>query len=225
MWTIFDFSKAFDSVPHLRLLSKIESYGVQGSTLRWIKSFLTNRRQRVMINGRCQPVILETGDLWSASGNCIGTSAFSLVHQLTSPRTSAHKLRLFADDCILHRQIVSNTDFITLQDDINKLYSWLLTWQMSFNTKKCHILSISRLRLRPVPAYKIGPDHLTAVDSYPYLGVTISSDLCWNIHINNVCARATRTLNFIGRNIYRCPPDSKSLAFTFLVRPHLEYAK
>ena len=95
---------------------------------------------------------------------------------------------------------------------------------MSFNTKKCHILSISRQRLRPVTAYKIGPDHLTPVDSYPYLGVSISSDLRWNIHINDVCARATRTLNFIRRNIYRCPADSKSLAFTSLVRPLLEYA-
>jgi len=95
---------------------------------------------------------------------------------------------------------------------------------MYFNTKKCHILSISHQRLRPVPAYKIGPDHLTAVDSNPYLGVTISSDLRWNIHINNVCARATRTLNCIRRNIYKCPPDSKSLAFNSLVKPHLEYA-
>ena len=48
---IFYFSKVFDSVPHVRLLSKIESYGIHGSTLRWIKSFLTNRRQRVLING------------------------------------------------------------------------------------------------------------------------------------------------------------------------------
>ena len=95
---------------------------------------------------------------------------------------------------------------------------------MSFNTKKCHILSISRQRLRPVTAYKNGPDYFTPVDSYPYLGVTISSDLRWNIHVNNVCARATRTLNFIRRNIYRCPADSKSLAFTSLVRPLLEYA-
>ena len=95
---------------------------------------------------------------------------------------------------------------------------------MSFNTKKCHILSISRHRLKPILSYKIGPDLLTPVDSYPYLGVTISSDLRWNIHINNVCARAARTLNLIRRNIYRCSTDSKSLAYTSLVRPHLEYA-
>jgi len=95
---------------------------------------------------------------------------------------------------------------------------------MFFNSKKCHILSISRQRFIPVPTYKIGPDHLTAVDSYPYLGVTISSGLRWTIHINNVCALATRTLNFIRRNMYRCPPDSKSLVFTSLVRPYLEYA-
>ena len=57
---IFDFSKAFDSVPHHRLLLKIESYGIKGATLQWIRAFLTNRRQRVVLNGAkssWQPVV------------------------------------------------------------------------------------------------------------------------------------------------------------------------
>jgi hypothetical protein len=218
---IFDFSKAFDSVPHSRLLSKIESYGIQSSTLRWIQSFLTNRRQRVIINGSLSSWKPVTSGV--PQGTVLGPLLFLLyINDITKGINS--EIRLFADDCILYRQIVSDTDTVKLQEDISKLHSWSLTWQMSFNTKKCHILSISRQRRKPVLAYKIGPDNLTAVDSYPYLGVTISSDLRWNIHINNVCARATRTLNFIRRNIYRCPPDSKSLAYTSLVRPHLEYA-
>ena len=47
-----DFAKAFGSVPHLRLIRKVESYGIKGKLLSWIKSFLTRRRQRVNANGQ-----------------------------------------------------------------------------------------------------------------------------------------------------------------------------
>ena len=46
-----DFAKAFDSVPHERLLCKLQAYGVRGKVLRWIRAFLTNRRQRVVVQG------------------------------------------------------------------------------------------------------------------------------------------------------------------------------
>ena len=62
------------------------------------------------------------------------------------------------------------------------------------------------------------------VDSYLYLGVTISSDLRWHKHVNSVSPKATRTLTFVQRNIYRCLPDVKTLAYTLLIRPHLEFA-
>ena len=94
---------------------------------------------------------------------------------------------------------------------------------MCFNAKKCHILNISQKRQKPCLHYQLGQEALSVVDSYPYLGVTISSDLRWHEHINNISAKATRTLNFVRRNIYSCPPEAKALAYTSLVRPHLEY--
>ena len=57
----------------------------------------------------------------------------------------------------------------------------------------------------------------------PYLGVVISSDLRWRHHIDSICAKATRTLNFLKRNCYRCPAEAKALAYVSL-RPHLEFA-
>jgi len=124
---IFDFSKAFDSVPHLRLLSKIESYGIQGSTKRWIKSFVTNRRQHVMINGSLSSWKPVTSGV--PQGTVLGHLLFLLyINDITK---GIKKICLFADDCIRYRQIVSNTDSAKLQEDINKLYSWSLTWQMS----------------------------------------------------------------------------------------------
>jgi len=137
---------------------------------------------------------------------------------------SEKRHRLFADDCILYRQIKSPSDRAVLQKDIDMLYNWSQTWQMVFNAKKCHILNISRKRQKTQPHYQLGLEALSVVDSYPSLGVTISHNLRWHQHINNISAKATRTLNFVRCNIYSCSPDAKALAYTALVRPHLEYA-
>jgi hypothetical protein len=95
---------------------------------------------------------------------------------------------------------------------------------MPFNSKKCHILSICKQRVKPSNTYTLGAENLSRVDSYPYLGVTVSSDLSWHNHVSCISTKATRTLNFIRRNIYGCSSEAKALAYTSLVRPHLEYA-
>ena len=64
---------------------------------------------------------------------------------------------------------------------------------------------------------------LENVESIKYLGVTITNDLEWNTHISNVCTKANRTLVFLRRNLYSCPPDVKEAAYKGLVRPVLEY--
>ena len=72
--------------------------------------------------------------------------------------------------------------------------------------------------------YTLGNTLLNVVNSHSYLGVIVSSDLRWHEHVNSVSAKAAKTLNFIRRNVYCCPPDTKATAYISLVRPHLEYA-
>ncbi len=57
-----------------------------------------------------------------------------------------------------------------------------------------------------------------------YLGVSISNDLTWNTHIDNLTAKANRSIGFLRRNIHSCPREVKSTAYTTLVRPIVEYA-
>ena len=135
------------------------------------------------------------------------------------------EIRLFADDCILYREICNSCDSASLQCDINKLCAWSYKWQMSFTVSKCCILSIYRKRTPP-PAlnYTLGNTLLSVVNSHSYLGVTVSSDLRWHEHVNNVSAQATKTLSFIRHNVYCCPPYIKATAYISVVRPHLEYA-
>ena len=218
---VFDFSKAFDSVPHQKLLLKLKSYGISGTTIRWISSFILNRKQRVVVDGSQSswlPVISGV-----PQGTVLGPLLFLLfINDIDCGIKS--NIRLFADDCILYRMISSEEDSKILQRDINLLSQWTTKWQMQLNIKKCHLLSISRLHDKIKPLYKIGTTPLTNTDSCTYLGVTVTNDLRWSTHVSNCSKKATRTLNFVRRNIYGCTPETKSLAYTSLVRPHLEYS-
>jgi len=99
-----------------------------------------------------------------------------------------------------------------LQNDISSLLKWAETWQMRFNYKKCHILSISRHRNKSSPVYYLETDVLSTVISHTYLGITVSTNLKWHEHISNICLKATRTLNFVRRNTYCCSQEAKNLA-------------
>ena len=180
-----------------------------------------NREQRVTINGSKSSWLPVTSGVPQAT--VLGPLLFLLyINDIASNIQS--EIRVFADDCILYRTINKSADCLILQDDINQLLSWASVWQMQFNSKKCHILSITRQRSRPTTTYTLGAEILSPVDSYPYLGVTVSSDLRWHNHISNISTKATRILNFVRRNVHSCSPEAKPLAYTSWVRPHLEYA-
>lgn len=72
--------------------------------------------------------------------------------------------------------------------------------------------------------YTLGNSILQSTDSHPYLGVTITHNLSWNIHVNNITATANRTLGFIRRNLHSCPQHVKESAYKTLVRPQVEYS-
>ena len=74
-----DFSKTFDKVPHDRLLSKVRAHGIDGKVLRWIRSWLSNRQQRVTVNG-FKSNWGWRGNKWSATGICIRAIIIHNIH-------------------------------------------------------------------------------------------------------------------------------------------------
>ena len=219
---ILDFSKAFDSVPHERLKSKLHLYGIRDKTLCWISSFLGNRRQRVILNG-------QTSD-WSTvlsgvpQGTVLGPLLFLLyINDICDDIKSS--IRLFADDCVLYRTIKSTIDSVALQSDLNCLVSWSDKWQMNFNIKKCFMMHMTRQRKhKTTHTYNMKGSPLSTVMSHPYLGVEIQSDLRWNDQIDKISNKASKTLGMLRRNLSGCTRDIKLHAFKSLVRPQLEYA-
>ena len=111
-------------------------------------------------------------------------------------------MRLFADDTIAYLTISSDQDARTLQSDLDKLEKWETSWLMAFHPEKCNVLTITKKRNPIKFNYTLHGHSLEHVTSAKYLGCTITSDLKWGPHINNICNKANST--------YRQLPQEKS---------------
>ena len=116
-----NFSKAFDEVPHACLFCKLEFYGIQGTYLEWIKEFLTDRKQQVVIDSKFSaPSTVLSG---VPQGSVFGPLLFQLfINDL--PNGIESLVKLYADDVLIMRSITTSDDHQTLQNDLIKLVHW-----------------------------------------------------------------------------------------------------
>jgi hypothetical protein len=156
-------------------------------------------------------------------GSVLGPLLF-LIYINDITKEISCNIRLFADDCILYKEIKNQEDSILLQRDLDKLVKWSEQWQMRFNVKKCSIMQISNKRNKTGYNYTMNNTILQHVTSHPYLGVEIQDDLRWDDHINKITNKASRTLGMLRRNLWGCNVQTKSLAYLSLVRPQIEFA-
>ena len=218
---LLDFSKAFDKISHQRLAIKLHQYGIRGHLLKWIQSFLANRSQQVMVERHVSTPAPVTSGV--PQGTVLGPLLF-LIYINDLPMKVSSTTRLFADDSLLYRRIRSPEDARILQEDLDKLQDWEKEWQMSFNPIKCEVNRITNKRNPIRTSYQIHGHDLTVAKTGKYLGVTISSDLSWNAHVDATVKKANNSLSFLRRNLARCPKDVKAQSYQTMVRPILVYA-
>lgn len=218
---IMDFTKAFDTVPHNRLLLKLDHYGVRNKTYTWIANFLKCRKQRVVVGGEHS----AWTDVVSGvpQGTVLGPLLF-LVYINDLPNNIRSIVRLFADDCVIYRQILNQFDHDQLQDDLFTLERWQKDWQLHFNIKKCFVMRITHKHKPDLTKYTLGGSDLDETKCHAYLGVDITNTLSWNNHIHRITSSANKQLGFIRRNLYSCTKELKQTAYTSLVRPLVEYS-
>jgi len=217
---VLDFSKAFDMVPHERLLGKLHHYGINGPIWHWIRDFLTARTQCVVVDGECSS--WTEVDSGVPQGTVLGPLLF-LLHINDLPNCVSSQVRLFADECLVYRTISSVQDQLQLQRDLDSLTDWASCWGMSFNPSKCTIITISRSNSPLHKFYTLCGVVLQHVSEARYLGVLLSDDLQWSKHVQHITAKANSTLGLLRRNLHHCPEKLRELAYITLVRSRLEY--
>lgn len=217
-----DFSKAFDTVCHKLLLLKLNALNIDANVLKWIECFLSNRTQFVTANDHCSPTSPVTSGV--PQGSVLGPLLF-LIYINDLPKDISSSIKLFADDCVIYREIRTNADNLALQTDLDHISSWCDAWLMKLNVTKCKAMRISRCISHNVPCdYTLNHSNLDLVSSYKYLGVYISNNLSWNTHVDYITNNANRTLGYLRRNFSLAPTNLKLLLYQTLVRPKLEYA-
>ena len=156
-------------------------------------------------------------------GSVLGPVLF-LIFINDLPDDIRSSVRLFADDCVLYRNINSLTYCQILQEDLNILAQLETDWQMKFNVAKCHSMRVTR----HFPSnqihfsYSLHQQTLEQVRSAKHIELT--GDLEWGQHISEISCKATKTLGFLQCNLALAPRHTKEVAYKTMVRPQLEYA-
>ena len=194
---LLDFAKAFDSVSHCRLLSKLKSYGIIGNTLTWIKAFLTDRKQFVQVKNSSS----NLSDVLSGvpQGSVLGPTLF-LIFINDLPENVKCKVKIFADDTKIYTSVKSDEDISKLQEDLNSLHVWSTTWGLKFNASKCTHVHVGN-KFQTNTYYMKDDDgsntnikHSTAERD---LGVIINDHLSPENHVNEIVAKAYRIIGCI----------------------------
>ena len=196
-----DFSIAFDKVPQKRLIYKLHYYCNRGRLSSWIESFLTNRSQSVVCEGkRSNPAQVTSG---VPQGTVLGPLLF-LLYVNDLPNSLKSSIRLFADDALLYGIVSSNVDGDQLQEDLTKLEVWQNKWQMSFNPAKCKTICLSTKKVSPQRKYVFCGVELEQVVSTSYRGVILNNNLKWSNHVSSISGKAIKVLGLIKRNLWNC---------------------
>lgn len=216
-----DFSKAFDKVPHKRLVQKLGSMNIKGNILNWIKNWLEGRRQKVVINGKSSIWQLVLSGV--PQGSVLGPLLFIIfINDLDLATEGALELMKFADDTKLANLARNTEDHNKMQKYINDLVTWSKRWGMVFNKDKCKIMHLGNSN--PKNTYTMENQQLSTTEEERDIGVLINRSLKPTKQCESAANRAKVVLNQISRSFhYRDRHVFKRLYITY-VRPHLEFS-
>ena len=137
----FDFKKAFDTVPHRLLIEKLHRMQLNTSIVEWIRSYLTGRSQKVVINGISSSLTTVISGV--PQGSVLGPLLFLIyINDICSLNISGQMV-LYADDLVLYKVIHNERDFMDLQSDILEVAKWVQDNSLTFNTSKCRSILIT----------------------------------------------------------------------------------
>ena len=207
--------------PKERLLAKLAAHGVGGQVIQWVRAWLTDRTQKVVLNGEAsEPAAVESG---VPQGSVLGPILFDIfINDIDLLAALIDILRKFADDTKLGKIIASVEDSEVLQDCLNMLVDWADKWGMSFNTGKCKVMHVGSSNQKA--QYTMAGAVLGTTETERDIGVLVSD----NMKPGKQCQKAAQTASSVLGQISRAFHYRDRITFVKLykqyVRPHLEFA-
>ena len=221
-----DFAKAFDKVPHKKLIAKLKSYGINDETVQWIQAFLADRVQRVVLGNTSSNWTEVTSGV--PQGSVLGPLLFVIyINDLTKQLENMAKL--YADDSKLMRKVESEEDKESLQKDIDRISEWSHEFGLPLNLNKCHIMHLGKnnknyeydILDRSTNTRRM----LSATKCEKDLGVMVSSDLKVDQHITKITTTANKMLGLLLNSFSFIDQKSYRTLYCTFVRSQLEFAE
>jgi hypothetical protein len=216
-----DFAKAFDKVPHRRLLVQLQAHGIGGSMLKWIEAWLSERKHRVVLNGTCSG---WKGVLSGVpQGSLLGPILFLVfINNLVAMAQLITIIRKFADDTKLGQVIRSQANRDLLTQCLDRMTEWATEWGMAFNISKCKVMHLGPKNL--CHTYTMSGADLSTTTEERDIGVTVSSNLRPGAQCAKAARKASAVLGQISRAFHYRDRHTFLNLYKQYVRPHLEFA-
>ena len=213
-----DISKAFDRVWHKGLLFKLKQAGINSTLLQWLSSYLSDRKQRVLIPGGSSSWLpIKAG---VPQGSILGPLLFLIyINDIVLNVNST--VRLLADNTSLYLIVDNPTEAARcLNSDLELMYQWAESWLVKFNANKSEALLISRKTNRPLhPQLLMNNEPIKEVSYHKHLGIFLSSDGTWHDHINSITSKAWLRVNLMRKLKFLLDRRSLEL-YTYLSYDH-----
>ena len=217
-----DLRKAFDKVPHNRLMWKLKKIGgVSDKLARWMENYLMGREMRTVVKGKKSEWKKVTSGV--PQGSVLGPIMF-LIYVNDMPVGIDSYMNMFADDTKIMRRVKNMEDCNKLQEDLDRIYEWSKEWQMEFNISKSHVMKMGRSRYRPNKDYKLGGEKLEETNEEKDLGVIVQNTLSPEKHINKIFGKTYNMLQNIDFAFHYLDEEMMKKILCTLIRPQIEYA-
>ena len=220
-----DLCKAFDTVDHSTLLSKLTYYGIRGQALQLIKSYLSDRTQYTVINGVKSEIKPVTCGV--PQGSVLGPLLFLLYINDIGSCISTNIPRLFADDTglFIHGTDIS-TVMTTAQNVLIKLQDWFYCNKLTLSIPKCsYIIFRGRKKDLPIdlPVLRLNGIAIEKVECVRYIGVMLDSFLSYKQHVDSICTKLSRLFGVFTHLRHKIPQTYARQIYYSTIFPHVNY--
>jgi hypothetical protein len=218
---LLDFSRAFDTIDHRILLSKLNHVGIRGSLLRWFSSYLSNRKQYVTIGSHSSQK--TSVDVGVPQGSVLGPILFLIYINDMSNCSDVLNFVHFADDTTV---FLNGSDLNILNAVVNrelvKTSTWLIANKLSLNINKTFYMIISHKPIFNL-AINIGGHLISRAQTVKFLGIFIDEKLTFKAQIDFICRKASRSLGIMYKLSQFLPPSVILNLYYALLHPYFIY--
>lgn len=216
----FDFSRAFDRVPHGLLIHKLFSAGVHPCIVNWLSSFISNRTFQVLVGNTLSSVHLVTSGV--PQGGVLSPILFNIftADLPLALRNLPVSCCVYADDFKVFKTVRGDDPDEHIQLAIDSVADWSSCNGLPLSTEKTCVLPIGKSNRRP--SYHLGNATLRVVNEVKDLGITYNNKLCFESHYKSIVAKATRRVHNIFRVLHTKDLTTLIRVFKLYIRPILE---